>query len=121
MQPERFVRLLPVSIFITAITGLALYMTGKNESSMGLMVGGIWSTLNLWVLYKLFQEVFFQNRPLPILLFAQLKLPVLYGLGYLALRYLKLDLLWAVVGFHIPVMVIVFVALAGVYKQPDGE
>lgn len=106
MKPEQLIRLLPVSFLTTLVAGLFLYIVGYSEEALGLLVGGIWSTLNIWALYHLFYEAFFKHRLAIVLCWLQLKVPLLYGLGYTALHFLTFDFLWAIAGFHIPIFVV---------------
>lgn len=111
MKPERFIRILPVSLLLTLSLGAGLSLYSGYQASLGLLIGGLWSTANLWEIFHLLREIFVQKRRLYILVMAQIKVPLLYGTGYLALTYIPVDVMWAVVGFHIPIVYILIDSL----------
>lgn len=102
MKADCLLRLLPLSYALSVITSAAVYFSGYPEGALGVFLGGVWSTANFWAIYKLFHEAFFGRRPALAMIWLQLKVPVLYGLGYVALKTLTFDFLWAIFGFHIP-------------------
>lgn len=105
MKFDSLLRLLPLSYAITIVATFVFYLVGYPAGALGLLVGGVWSTSNFWVLYQLFYQSFFQKNPLLVFLWLQLKIPVLYGLGYIALKLLTIDYIFAIIGFHIPFMI----------------
>jgi hypothetical protein len=116
MKADSLIRLLPLSFALSILTSAAVYLSGYPEGALGVLLGGVWSTANFWAIYKLFFEAFFGRRPILAMLWLQLKVPVLYGLGYIFMKLLTFDFIWAIVGFHIPFMIFMVWGIFQNYK-----
>ena len=90
---------------MTTALPVGLYFFLNREYALGLLAGGWWSTANIWAIKGLLAGILLNGRFLKVFLFSQLKIPVLYGLGYLALTKLTLNMLMVLAGFHIPIAV----------------
>lgn len=106
------------SYAVCLLFSLLLWGFWDGSHAVGLAFGGIWSTTNLLVLKWLLTEIFSQQRNvLKVFIAAQIKIPVLYGLGVLVLLYVPLSIGAAIVGFHIPFLLV----LAGAVRTRNRE
>lgn len=109
--PEQFVRLLVHSALLTLFGGLVIAWMGGAALAYGFLFGGLWSTANFWVLKGLFEAIL-QKSPLwRVILWAQIKIPALYGLGAWILLTVPLSIVAALVGFHIPFLLLIVEAV----------
>lgn len=105
MDPEDLIRALLYSIQFTLLLALATFFLFGKQEALGLAFGGIWSGVNIWTLYKLVDSLI-KRRTLSAVLFAQLKMPVLYGAGGIILVMVSMSIVAVLVGFHLPFLFI---------------
>ncbi|HEY5599491.1 MAG TPA: hypothetical protein VIK48_02270 [Candidatus Manganitrophaceae bacterium] len=93
--------------------------SGRPSLGWGLLIGGVWSLSNIFLLKRLAALLFHPGEKsiLLIALFLFLKFPVLYGGGFLLLWFLPVSLWGAFVGFTLP---FAFVFLQAVYLAAGG-
>ncbi len=105
--PEELNRVIRHAIYSVLLVSGILWIVWDVHHAAGFAFGGLWSSINLWVLQRLIGEVFHSRRIWKVALFAQLKLPVLYGIGALILMTVPLSIGAGICGFHIPFVLIV--------------
>jgi hypothetical protein len=89
----------------------AVILLLRNFSlGLGVLAGSFWNLVNFYLIIILTQALFPKegavNRKKLILLFG-VKFPVLYGLGYLILRFSNLSMIGILLGFSLLFLVIV--------------
>jgi len=101
MGPGELNRVVVRSIALSLMLALFAALFGGFYAGAGLAFGGIWSALNFWALQGLIQSLV-KRQTVKAVLFAQLKLPVLYGVGGLILVFVPISIPFGLIGFHVP-------------------
>ncbi|MGC9327347.1 MAG: ATP synthase subunit I [Candidatus Hinthialibacter sp.] len=117
MQSEDLKRVIWWSYMVTLACAGMLWMAWDGVHALGALFGGFWSTLNIWSIQRLLEEIFHARRIWVISLLAQIKLVILYGLGALILLTAPLSIGAVIAGFHIPFVLIVVEAIRGGYRE----
>jgi hypothetical protein len=113
MDPKDLTRLLFGASVITCVGASLLAVAWDVAHARGLLFGGLWSIANLWVLKGLLAAVVEARRcSRRVLGWMTLKLPLLYGVGAGVLLTVPLSVGAAIVGFHIPLAVILAGSIA---------
>ena len=87
-------------LFVTRACGMAF--------GLGFLAGAVWSALNFWGLASLIRSALAEEPDKKkILLLFLLKFPVLYGVGFVIVFYTGVDVLGVLVGFSLPLVVVV--------------
>ncbi|RJP18209.1 MAG: hypothetical protein C4527_29335 [Candidatus Omnitrophota bacterium] len=107
MGPDELRRVIRHAIACTLLISGMLWLVWDGYHALGFAFGGLWSSVNFWALNGLIHEAFQGGRMWVIALFAQLKLPVLYGIGVLVLLTVPLSIGAGVCGFHVPFVLVV--------------
>jgi len=105
MGPHELLRAIVRSFLIVLAFSVLLAFIWSQSIAFGFAFGGIWSTVNFWTLKELIEAVVHRHL-LRIILFSQLKLPILYGLGGYVLLTFHLSVPAAIVAFHIPFLMV---------------
>ena len=105
------------SVAVTLLVFVPLWLIVDFHHALGLAFGGLWSSANLWALKGLIEAIFQSRGFWSIAWFAQLKIPLLYGIGALVLLKVPLSVGAGIVGFHIPFVLIVVEAVYWQQKQ----
>lgn len=102
MESEALARVILRSYGISAIGALIVWILWDANRAAGLLFGGVWSATNLWAIKNLVEEICQTRRPWFLALVAQVKMPVLYGVGAWILVHCPLSIGVGIIGFHIP-------------------
>ncbi len=102
MESKGLLRAIGRSIWVTLAGALALWWLWDGVHALGLLLGGVWSATNIWAMKELVEEICSARRPWKVALFAQLKLPVLYGFGACVLWMVPISMGAGIAGFQIP-------------------
>ena len=98
------------TFFATILCAAAILLLGNFSLGLGILAGSFWNLINFYLIIILTQALFPKegavNRRKLILLFG-VKFPVLYGLGYLILRFSNLSMVGILLGFSLLFLVIV--------------
>lgn len=99
-----------LSVTIFAITG---FYTNFFDA-FGIIVGTIWSSINLYFLKKLFQELLKidSRNPLKLYTLIGIKFPLLYLMGYGVLKWKLFPLLNLLLGFSVMLIAIFLLGMA---------
>lgn len=108
MEIEFIYRIIKLSALLAAVGFLFVSQAFGLRVGWGFLVGAVWNTANLWGLAALVRNAFAKPpQKKRILALFLLKFPVLYGGGALLVLYGGVDILGALVGFSLPLIVIV--------------
>ncbi len=121
MGPEELGRLIKHALAVTLLFTAVIWCVSDTYHAVGFAFGGLWSSVNLWALKGLIEEIFQSRRLWFIALFAQLKLPILYGIGALILITVPLSIVTAVCGFNVPFILIVVESIYYQRKEQQSE
>lgn len=112
MGPEFIGRVIRTSAWVAPLSALYVAVYYDLGFAAAILVGAAWACANLYLIKLLVQATLRPGRRAwNAILLGSLKLPVLYVLGYLALRADALPVLGLLAGFWIPKGVIVLKAL----------
>ncbi|MBN2328414.1 MAG: hypothetical protein JXR73_14810 [Candidatus Omnitrophica bacterium] len=107
MQSEDLKRVIRRSYIVTLACAGVIWMVWDGSHALGMLFGGLWSSVNIRAIQGLIEEICQARRIWVVALFAQIKLPVLYGMGALILLAAPLSIGAGIVGFHVPFVLIV--------------
>lgn len=107
MESKGLMRAIGRSYWVTFAGALALWWLWDGVHALGLLLGGVWSATNIWAIKELVGEICNARRSWKVALFAQLKLPVLYGIGACILWMVPISVGAGIAGFQIPFGMIV--------------
>lgn len=121
--PDFIKRVVVMAAVLSAVGFLFLAVYYRFPFALALMLGGLWSALNLLALTFMVQQLL---RPTPIdwpaaLASIFVKLPLLYGAGFLLLRWDYLPKLGLVAGFSIVFAVIILKGLGRMILKLDEK
>lgn len=120
MGAEFIDRVLKTTAILTSLGFLFTTSALGIPFGVGFLASAVWSALNLWLLTLLIRTAFAPeaSRKKVLILFL-LKFPLLYGCGFLLVVYGKIHILGALVGFSLPLIVIILKS-AGQSLQSRG-
>ena len=98
---------------------IPLWIVWDLSHAAGFALGGIWSSINLWAWKGLFGEICENKRWWVVVVFVQLKLPVLYGVGAVLLLYTHLSVIAGLCGFQVPFVLLLAQAVYYVKTESD--
>jgi hypothetical protein len=111
MELSQLNRVIACSAVVTLIVGVSMWCW-EPLPGRGFLFGGIWNTINLWVLKQLFVSIFDTPRLSMLTLFwLTIKIPLLYGTGAVILLTVPLSAGAGILGFHVPFAVLLMAAL----------
>ena len=87
------------------------YVVLGASAGTGFLFGGIWNTINLWVLKQLFVSILIPRLSMLTLFWLTIKIPLLYGTGAVILLTVPLSAGAGILGFHVPFAVLLMAAL----------
>ncbi len=105
MGPHDLLRAILRSFAIILGSSVVLILVWSQPVAYGFALGGVWSAANLWALKGLIEAVV-ERHLWRIIIFSQLKLPILYGVGGFVLLKAPLSIPAAIVSFHIPFVIV---------------
>jgi hypothetical protein len=118
MEIDFIYRVIKVSAVLAVLGFLFVWPAFGLQVGWGFLAGAAWNTLNLWGLASLVRNAFAETpRKKTIIALIFLKFPVLYGGGALLLLYGGVHVLGALVGFSLPLIVIILKGGGRVLKQ----
>lgn len=120
MGPNELSRVIRHAAVVTLILTVPLWLMWDFSHALGFVFAGFWSSANLWVLKRLIEAVFQSKGLWLVALLAQLKIPLLYGIGALILWKVPMSIGAAIMGFHIPFILIVVEAIYLQYKRTNS-
>lgn len=106
MESEGLSRVIRHSYWVSTVSALVVWILWDWAHAFGLFFGGVWSATNLWAIKNLVEEIYKTCRPRILVILAQIKMPVLYGIGVLVLLYVPVSVCAGIIGFHIPFVLI---------------
>ena len=122
MEIDFLLKNIKFTFWFTIIGSGILLVLRQFSFGFGLLVGSFWNLVNFWLIIFLTRTLSpgegVVNRKKIILLLG-LKIPVLYGLGYLILRFSNLSLSGILVGFSL--LFFVMVVRAAGYFLNQGQ
>jgi len=112
LDPAFITRSLRMSVLLAAFAFLFISVYVGPSWGLGVLLGGLWSVANLYLIKFIVERLVTPNRDLSagVVLLAVVKFPLLYGLGYLILSRPWYQPLAPLIGFLIPFTVIVLKA-----------
>lgn len=121
--PEFIKRVTVLSAVLAAVAFLFLSVYYQVPFALAFLLGGVWSSLNLLALTFMVQQLL---RPTPIdwpvaMASIFIKLPLLYGAGFLLVTWNYLPKLGLVAGFSIVFAVIVLKGLGRMILKLDEK
>ena len=116
-------RVVVLSALLSAVAFLFLSVYYQFPFALAILLGGLWSSLNLLALTFMVQQLL---RPTPIdwpqaLAAIFIKLPLLYGAGYLLVTWDYLPKLGLVTGFSVVLAVIILKGLGRMILKLDEK
>lgn len=111
-------RVIRMSLIAALLMSAAAWPLAGTAIALGIAIGGTASAVNLWLLKGLIQEFLGRRRPLWLALFAQLKIPLFYGVGILVCLTVSFSMLSAIVAFQIP---FAFAIVESIRRQNEPE
>jgi len=85
----------------------------SSNAFIWFLIGAVWNTLNLWLLFLIVRTAFSGNKKRGITaIFLFLKFPLLYLLAYFILANWKSSIVGLILGFSLPLVVGVFWAIS---------
>ncbi len=111
MGPEWLTRIIRRSYLVTLVSSVFLWMVWDWPHALGAAFGGFWCAANLWALKGLVEGICQYRSAWRVFFFAQIKIPVLYGMGFFVLITVPLSVGAAIFGFNIPFILLVFEAV----------
>lgn len=127
LDPGFLGRVYKASILLALAAGLILVLYGQVGWAAGVAAAALWSVANIWALARVMTLAVRpgQKDPLKILLALLLKLVVLYGAGALLVIFGGMPPLSLVIGFSVPLLVVVLKALGLILfargaRRPQG-
>jgi len=106
VEADRLNRLLIISLAVSCLGSIFAAPFSGWMGVLGFATGGVWSTLNLWAWKALVQEICGARRHVVITLIFFVKIPLLYMTGAFFVIRCTFSLLWGIVGFQTPFLVI---------------
>jgi len=120
MEIEFIYRTIKISAVLAAVGFLVVSQAFGLSVGWGFLVGAVWNCLNLWALAVLVRNAFTKPpKKKRILALFLLKFPVLYGGGILLVLYGGVDIIGVLVGFSLPLMVMVLKGGGRALQQRD--
>ncbi len=121
--PEFIKRVTILSALLSAVVFLFLAVYYQLPFALGFLLGGVWSSLNLLALTFMVQQLL---RPTPIdwpvaMASIFIKLPLLYGAGFLLVTWNYLPKLGLVAGFSVVLAVIILKGLGRMILKLDEK
>lgn len=125
MAGEFILKLSKTSFWLTLLLFSFSILYGGLSFATGFLIGALWNIVNLWILARII-AIFLSlskegKRKKKVAFLFVLKFPVLYGLGYLTVRYGGFSAVGLLCGFSLPFTVIIFKALGRslTYGMPE--
>jgi hypothetical protein len=103
-----------ISFVLATITFIITGFYTNFFDALGILVGTIWSSTNLYFLKKLFQELLKigSQNPLKLYTLIGIKFPLLYLIGYGVLKWKLFPLLNLILGFSVMLIAIFLLGMA---------
>ena len=119
MDGDFIKRSLRVSIIITIIVIPLISVYFSGSITMGFMAGSAWNIINLFLLTKLLNMFIMPHKVNKKWGIAAgiIKFPVLYGIGYIIIRYTNISRYGIMCGISVVLIVIMFKALGLYYTN----
>jgi len=118
LDPSFLRRVLRGSLVVSALGGLVGASLVSGDWGLGFAAFGLWATANIWALARVLRLLVGPRRsPVELILALVLKMPVLYGVGFLLLWQGGFPPVSVVCGISVPLAVI-FLKMIGRIVAP---
>jgi hypothetical protein len=123
MKLEFIESVLKTSLYLSIFCFLAVFfMVGLPEAS-SIFAGGLWGSLNLFVIKQLCENILIgkYKEPIKLLFLFGIKCPVLYAIGFGLLKIKYFDFMYLVLGFSLLIVSILVAGVGNLFRKSSAQ